>query len=208
MHGHVRERLKERERCWAPGVVGRGMLVGILCLGTGCHSPQRNSDATLLERISRATHPKVEAPRPGTLAEKGRAAITDECAKQSYETASKGLIVSETGLHEDVFALRDRVSYGESAYGIDEALRLESLLRTEANGLGHPAEQERCIQAFAEHLEALTDPMVEADERLKELDVSAFNDSAKKAQEEAAKQIRAAEKPVGSAMQQPLEPQL
>ncbi len=135
--------------------------VGAGC-GMPCRPPGRGPDT--LERISRAGHSKTEAPKPGELAEKGRATIADECAKQSYVNASKGLIVSETGLHEDVFALRDRVSYGEMAFALDEALRLESLLRVEANGHGHPAEQTECIERFAEQLESLTDPIVEADE--------------------------------------------
>ena len=52
------------------------------------------------------------------------------------KTAKKGLIVSETGMHEDVFTLRDRVSYGAIGYGLNEALRLESLLRGEAKVRG------------------------------------------------------------------------
>jgi hypothetical protein len=128
------------------------------------------------------------------LAEKGRAAITEECAKQSYETSSKGLIVSETELHEDVFALRDRVSYGEDAYKLDEALQLELLLHAEVDGLGHPTDQTECVRDFAEHLETLTDPLIEADERQRELDLSAFQNSAKEAQEQADKQLSDSER--------------
>ncbi len=175
--------------------------MGTLVLVAGCHGGRQDGDSTLMERISRAGHSRTEAPKPGELAEKGRASIADECAKQSYVNASKGLIVSETGLHEDVFALRDRVSYGEMAFPLDEALRLESLLRAEAKGHGHPAEQAQCIERFAERLESLTDPIVEADERLKELDISAFEDSAKKAQEQAERQLREADKPAGATTQ-------
>jgi hypothetical protein len=175
---------------WAPGVVC-GLLMGTLFLVGGCHA--RSGDATLLERIERIGHTKIEL-QPGVLAEKGRAEITDECAKQSYETARKGMIVSETALHEDVFAMRDRVSYGEDAYGLDEALRLESLLRAEAAGLGHPTEQARCIREFADHLEALTEPIIEAEERQRELDITAFKDSAKEAQELADKRPSESEK--------------
>jgi len=50
----------------------------------------------------------------------------------------------------------------------------------------------------------LSDPLVEADERLKELDVSAFNDAAKEAQEQADKKLREAEK---SNSQRPLPPE-
>jgi hypothetical protein len=131
-------------------------------------------------------------PKPGELAEKGKAEIVAECEKQSYETARKGLIVSETGLHEDVFVLRDRVSYAGVGYGLDEAQRLEDLLRAEAKVAGHPAAQADCIEAFAEHLETLSDPLVEADERLKELDASAFSDARKEAEEQADKKVREA----------------
>jgi DNA-binding protein YbaB len=48
--------------------------------------------------------------------------------------------------------------------------------------------------AFAEHLETLSDPLVEADERLRELDASAFNDAAKEAQEQADKKLREADR--------------
>jgi hypothetical protein len=147
----------------------------------------------VLERISGAGHARV-APKPGELAEKGKAAIVAECEKQSYDTARKGLIVSETGLHEDVFVLRDRVSYAGVGYGLDEAQRLEELLRAEAKGGGHPAGQAECIEAFAEHLETLSDPLIEADERLRALDASAFADAAKRAQEQADKKLRDADR--------------
>jgi hypothetical protein len=170
-------------------------LMGLLILVAGCHAGQQSGDASLLERISRVGHSRV-APKPGELAEKGKATIVAECEKQSYEIARKGLIVSETRLHEDVFALRDRVSYAGVGYGLDEAQRLEDLLRAEAKAAGHPAEQADCIEAFAEHLETLSDPLVEADERRKELDASAFNDAAKEAQEQAEKKLREADKSI------------
>jgi hypothetical protein len=175
-------------------------MMGTLFLVGGCHA--RNGDSTLLERVARIGRTKAEL-QPGALAEKGRAEITDECAKQSYKTASKGLIVSETALHEDVFALRDRVSYGEDAYGLDETLRLESLLRGEAAGLGHPTEQALCIREFADHLESLTDPIVVADERQRELDITAFKDSAREAQEQADKSLDASQKAVEPTAQTP-----
>jgi hypothetical protein len=179
-------------------VVRRGALaVGVLILVSGCHARRQGGDGTLLERISRAGRSKVVAAGPGELAEKGRATIAAECEKQSYQTASKGLIVSETGLHEDVFALRDRVSYGEIAYGLEEAQRLEGLLREEAKAAGRSAEQTNCIEEFAGHLEALSDPLVEADERQKELDASAFIDASKEAQEQADKKLREADKLIG-----------
>ena len=89
--------------------------------------------------------------------------------------------------------LRERVSYTGVGYGLDEAQRLEDLLRVEAKVAGRSAEQANCIQAFAEHLETLSDPLIEADERRKELDASAFTDATKEAQEQADKKLREAD---------------
>ena len=184
--------MSKRHQGW--GLAGWELSgVGLLLLVAGCHAGQQSGDATLLERISRVGHAR-RAPKPGELAEKGKAAIVTECEKQSYETASKGLIVSETGLHEDVFALRDRVSYVGVGYELDEAQRLEDLLRAESRVAGHPADQANCIEAFAEHLETLSDPLVEADERLRELDASAFSDATKEAHEQADKKLREADR--------------
>jgi hypothetical protein len=159
-----------------------------LLLICGCRAKQAG-DTSLLQRIE-SVGSKAEGLKPGELAEKGRAAITEQCAKQTYANASKGLIVSETGLHEDVFALRDRISYGASGYGLDEALRLEALLHADANAAGVPKEQAECVLEFAEHLETLTDPIVEADVRQKELDISAFDRAAKEAQEQATEKLQ------------------
>jgi hypothetical protein len=177
-------------------------VMGVLILIAGCHSGEPNSGSSVLQRIARVGRSAV-APKAGELAEKGRTAIVTECAKQSYETARKGLIVSETGLHEDVFVLRDRVSYEGIGYGLDEAQRLEDLLRAEAKVGGHPEAQADCIQEFAEHLETLSDPLVEADERQKELDVSAFQDASKEAQGQAEKKLREADKAAVPRMESP-----
>jgi hypothetical protein len=96
-------------------------------------------------------------------------------------------------LHEDVFSLRDRISYGEDAYRLDEALQLESLLHAEADGLGRPTDQTKCIREFSEHLERLTDPLIEADERQRELDVSAFKDSMKEAEQQVDRRLSGSE---------------
>lgn len=201
----MRKKLRNRGQGLGTGLAGRGLSVmGVLIFAVGCHA--RQSGTELLERIARAGS-RTTAPKPGELAEEGRAAITDECAKQSYETARKGLIVSETGMHEDVFVLRDRVSYRGVGYGLDEAQRLEGLLKVEAKVVGRPAEQADCIQEFEEHLEALSDPLVEADVRQKELDVSAFQDAAKEAQEQAEKKLRAADKVTMPKMQSPQTPE-
>lgn len=167
--------------------------MGSLLLVGGCHGGG-NGDTSILEKIAHAVRFKTGASAAGKLAEKGRAAITEECAKQSYETARKGLIVSETGLHEDVFALRDRVSYREDAYRLDDALQLETLLHAEADGLGHSTAQTECVREFAEHLETLTDPLIEADARQRELDMSAFKESVRESEQQANKRLAEGEK--------------
>ncbi len=164
--------MSDSERSLGLRIIGCAAWAMCLTLMTmGCRDREKGRDASLLGRFG---HVKIEAVKPGDLAEKGRAQITEECAKQSYENAKKGLIVSEVGLHEDVFMLRDLVTYGGMGFSLDESLQLESLLRAEASGGKHPAEQTACIQKFGEHLESLSDPLVEGDERLKELDASAF----------------------------------
>jgi hypothetical protein len=186
--------LNGANRDWICRAATSGWLtICLVLLISGCH-PREKSDRTLLARLSRVGHLKGEQPKPGVLAERGRGDITDECAKQSYETASKGLIVSEIGLHEDVFMLRDRVTYGAIGYNLDETLRLVSMLRAEAGVQTYPAEQRSCIEHFAEHLESLSDPLVEADERLKELDTSAFKDSSKEAEKQAEDRLRDSDK--------------
>ncbi len=173
-------------RCWA-------WTLGTVLLAGGCRGGQ-SGDTSILERIAHAARFRKGAPAAGELAEKGRAAVTGECAKQSYKTASKGLIVSETGLHEDVFALRDRVSYGEDAYRLDEALQLESLLYAEVDGLGRPTDQTECVRQFTEHMETLTDPLIEADKRQRELDMSAFKDAVKEAEEQTDRRLSEGER--------------
>jgi len=183
--------LNEGNRGWGSTVNPGVFVLGILVLIAGCHTGSQSKGTNLLGRIS---HGGRSTLKPGELADRGRVEITDECAKQSFQTAKKGLIVSETGMHEDVFTLRDRVSFGAIGYGLDEALRLESLLRAEAKVGGHSPEQAACIQEFAEHLESVSDPLIERDERLKELDASAFKNSTKEAEEEAERQLRETEK--------------
>lgn len=189
-------------RVWQAGALSRGVAAaGVLALVAGCHGGQKNDGATLLGRISNAGHARVVAP--GEVAEQGREEIVTECEEQSYETARKGLIVSETRLHEDVFALRDRVSYTGIGYGLDEALRLEALLRADAKSATRPEEQASCIAKFADHFETLSDPLVEADARQKELDASAFRDSTKEAEAQAYKKLREADKPSEPQMLEP-----
>jgi hypothetical protein len=121
-------------------------VIGLFVLVAGCHGREsKENDAPL---------------KPGELANRGRAEIVEECGKQSYDLVSKGLIVSETGLHEDVFVLAD-------------------------------------------HLEGLSDALVEADQRLKELDASAFTNATKEAEKQAEKKLRGPEKPEENEAQHP-----
>ena len=182
--------MSESERSLGLRMIGCAAWVMCLTLmTTGCRDREKGRDATLLNRFR---HVKTEAAKSEDLAEKGRVQITEECAKQPYENAKKGLIVSEVGLHEDVFMLRDLVTYGGMGFSLDESLRLESLLRAEVSGGKHPAEQAACIQKFEEHLESLSDPLVEGDQRLKELDASAFKEAERRIEEG----LRGTEKPV------------
>jgi hypothetical protein len=194
--------LNVRNRDRETGAIDRAVIAAaVLIVIVGCNGRRQSEGSTLLGRISNSGRARVAAP--GELAEKGRAEIVTECEKQSYETARKGLIVSETGLHEDVFALRDRVSYAGLSYRLDEALRLEALLQAEASAAGHLQEQARCIEEFAAHFETLSGPLVEADERQKELDASAFRDSTKEADAQADRKLREAERAAEPQAQEP-----
>jgi len=152
-----------------------GVVLALLIAVSGCHS--------------RATHQTFESSRrspasPAKLAEDGRAAIVAICAKESFVAARPGLIVAEAGLREDVFLLRDRDSYQPVPYGLDEAQKLEMLLRVDAEISGHTEEQAECIRQFAKHLESLTEPLAEAARRDREIDSSAFSQSDKQVQDD------------------------
>lgn len=157
-------------------------MLGLLLLLGGCRAKDRVRESRLYARIRQQGQPVQ--PVPGKMAAIGRDEIVVECGHETFANASKGLIVGETGLHEDVFALRDRASLAANAYSLDEALRLEDLLRAEINVPLHPQEQAQCIEEFEDHLEALTDALIQADKAQKELDASAFNDSKKQAEEQ------------------------
>jgi len=151
------------------------VLLSLLVTANGCRS-----------KITRHT---IEASRasgtnPAKLTEDGRAAIVAICAKESFAAARSGLIVAETGLREDVFLLRDRGSYRSVPYGLDEAQRLEALLRAETSVAGHTEKQVSCIRQFAEHLESLTEPLAEAARREREIDSSSLSQSDKQVQDE------------------------
>lgn len=163
--------------------IWRGVfLAGIPILVAGCHSGRQSG--VVLAGLASVTQPKTTSLGPNHLAAEGSATITATCGKQSYENARNGLIVSQTGLHEDVFALRSGTSYASIAFDLDDALFLEDVLRKEFKGNQQPTEQWKCVQEFEGYLETLTDPMVEQDKLAKELDATAFKDSTREAQEE------------------------
>lgn len=153
----------------------RILLSGLLIGAMGCHSKIANR----ADNTSR-----VSASGTAKLAEDGRATIVAMCAKEPFATARQGLIVAETGLREDVFLLRDRGSHKPVPYGLEETQRLEALLREDAKAAGHPEEQTACIRQFAEHLQTLIAPLVEADRREREIDTSAFSQADKQVQDD------------------------
>jgi len=163
---------------------GRVGLLATLIVLTGCHGT-RVRDSRLYARLSQMTR------RPGAhggntmdqLSKQGAFTVVTECGKTSFANVSEGLIVAETKLHEDVFTMRDTVSYRAVAYGLDDTLQLEEMLDAEARAAVHPEQQKDCIRSFAEHLESLTDPIVEGDRLQKQIDMSAFNRAAKQIEE-------------------------
>jgi hypothetical protein len=138
-------------------------------------------------------HSTAKPETPAALAADGSASIARECTKESFANVRKGMIAGETGLHEDVFELRQRSSLVAIPFGLNETLRLEALLRTEATASGRSKQQADCLLGFSDHLTTLTDPILERDRLQKEIDVSALNDATKEIQEQAEK------KPAGAA---------
>jgi hypothetical protein len=156
-------------------------MVGLLMLLTSCHARDRVHDSKLYDRVAHGGDHNTSASVPGKMAAVGNDSITTECEHESYANASKGLIVGQAGLHQDVFALRDRASPAANAYTLNEALLLEDLLRAEAKVASHSAEQANCIDEFAEHFATLTDVLVQADKVQRELHLSAFNEATRQA---------------------------
>jgi hypothetical protein len=172
---------ERREGRRAPTTVSEVCITAVLMLLAGCRSGHR--DDRFLEHLSTTTQPTTTLG-PNHLAAEGMATVLAGCEKQSFENARNGMIASQTGLHEDVFALRTRTSYASFAFGLDDALKLEDVLRKELKVNRLPGEQMECVQQFEGYLETLTDPIVEQDKLAKELDASAFKDSTNEAQEE------------------------
>lgn len=154
-----------------------GLWAGLLAVGLaasvlGCH---------------RKTEPSitgVSTEQPTVLAAKGAAAIASVCSRQSFATAKAGVIAGETKLREDVFEMRDPVSYAVVPYRLGATVMLEAILRREASAPGHPDDQAQCMRDFADHLKGLSDPLVAAAKNQDQVDVLAFKDAEKEAQQE------------------------
>ena len=149
----------------------------------GCHGGSRVKDSRLYERLSRVGR-SLGRGRTDEMARRGAAAVVTQCDKASFANVRNGLIVGRTGLREDVFEMRDPHSFRTLEYGLDDTLRMEAMLRVEAKVGGHSAEEAGCIRKFADNLESLTDPLVDADKLQREIDLSAFSKAAKEAQDE------------------------
>lgn len=153
---------------WA-GLLAAGLSVAVL----GCHGKKQGS-------LLSGAAPTASA----SLADKGAAAIATVCTRQSYVTAKVGLIAGETGLQEDVFEMRDPVSYTIVPYRLRATVRLEALLRQGAAAPGRPKDQTQCMRDFADHLKGLSDPLVAASRSQQAVDALSFQDAEKQAQQE------------------------
>jgi hypothetical protein len=122
--GRLRPKVSERR---VPTTTRRVCIAGILMLLAGCRSGHRNDG--LLDRLSSVNQLQATTLGPNHLAAEGMATILAGCEKESFENARSGLIVSQTGLHEDVFALRSGTSYASIALSLDDALKLENVPR-------------------------------------------------------------------------------
>jgi hypothetical protein len=193
------------EGMWV-GQMGRGVhRVGIATLLlvlpgliAGCHE-KKLSDLEL----SRPSMQTNAADLAGASAKKvggAGAAVVSACKIETYANASKGLVVSETGLREDVLDLRDRISYKGVPFDLQETERLEALLRKEIDVpriTNYSADQAECIRQFADHMQTLIEPLVEADAEQKQLDVSAFDNASKEAQQEIEQEEKAMQQAAG-----------
>ncbi|MEO6983578.1 MAG: hypothetical protein ABI072_10750 [Edaphobacter sp.] len=186
------EQLLGGERVWVAVA-----MMGLTALGAGCRGKQpamRTGFSEPMTEGGQMDAAALSAKKVGGAAQ----TIVGACAKQPYENASRGLIVAETGLREDVFDLRDRLSYQAVPFGLGEAQRLEALLRMESRGATRTASATDCIGKFADHLQTLTDPLVEAEAVQKQLDVSAFDNASKEAEREAEQEEKAIATPSAS----------
>jgi hypothetical protein len=169
--------MRHGQGCWR----AVGFRAGLLTMGAsmavlGCHGKKQAP----LSQEQRVDGVKT----PAELAESAAAAIAAVCKRQSYATARVGLIAGETGLREDVFELRDPVSYKVTPYRLGATVRLEGLLRKGADAAGAPGEQVDCMREFADHFKTLSDPLVEVARDEKDVDVLAFKKAQKETQQE------------------------
>ncbi|MDQ2833558.1 MAG: hypothetical protein M3Y50_07390, partial [Acidobacteriota bacterium] len=68
-------------------------------------------------------------------------------------------------------------------YRLDDTLQLEEMLEAVGRAGAGSSGQTECTQKFAERLEGMTDPMIEADKLQKDIDLSAFSKAAKETQQ-------------------------
>jgi len=176
-----------------------GAIALLLSLPTGCRRANH-----FYEKVAHGARPSAAMQLPGRLAQQGYAAITGECAHQTFANARTGLVAGVTGLNEDVFELRDRTTLQTLAFGLEEAQRLESMLRVSLPP--NDADQSVCVRQFDDYLESLTDPLVESTEVQKQIDTSAFNDYSKHEQEELDKAQRMEEASKAAAQSQNKNP--
>jgi hypothetical protein len=156
------------------GLFGTGMTMAVL----GCFL------GSLLGCRGRQEVSPLAGKQPAGVADTAASVISAVCLRQSYATASVGLIAGETKMREDVFELRDPVSYRVIPYQLMTTIRLEGLLRQGAEASGRPAEQVACMREFADHFKSLTDPLVETMRAEKEIDMSAFKDAERDGQQD------------------------
>lgn len=150
---------------WQAAALSTGVL---LCLG--CHGKK--------EQV-----PPGDTATSAAVAGKAAAIISSVCDRQSYATASVGLIAGETKLREDVFELRDPKTSRILPYRLGATLLLEDLLRQQAQNIEPPSQQADCIRQFADHLKELSEPLVQEAQDQKEIDFSSYKDAEKEAEQ-------------------------
>jgi len=161
------------ESCGAKALWAALLSAGLSMAVVGCHS---RKEAPALNQTGVASS--------AALADNAAAVISAVCTRQSYATARVGLIAGATGLREDVFELRDPVSYKVVPYRLGATVRLEKLLRQSAGAPGRPSAQADCMRQFADYFESLAVPLVDAAKDEKDIDISAFRQAQKEAQQE------------------------
>lgn len=175
------------------------LLLSLSGLIAGCHGKKLASDLGLSRQSTQANAADLADASAKKVGGAG-VAIVSTCKIETYANASKGLVVSETGLSEDVLDLRDRTSYKGVPFDLKETERLEALLRKEAgiaDSTNYTADQAACVRQFADYMQTLTDPLVEADAEQKQLDVSAFDNASKEAQKEIEQEEKAMQQSTG-----------